>query len=264
MTCVIQKGGITKEVKLIPDFSKVCEKEYGGHDYIKLSYKSTCKKQGEGWEQCTRCAHSRNWETFPFADHSGQWKDAGAATVHAPATQTRTCTVGEKLPASITANASSFPLKTKQSTKKLYVKLAEGDSVSSWTTSDKKVAAVSGRADGSCTIKAGKKTGTARITIRTAAGVVKTIKVKVQKGKVKTSAIKQVPKKIKIRKGRTYKLSPSIQPITSPDKAKYSTTNKKVAIVSGKGVIKGKKAGKTKIMVKAGKKKVTCTVVVTK
>lgn len=243
------------------------------HSFVKMTDPSTCESEGEEWEECTFCHATDNWKALPLGDHSGQWIDVSRATVFSPATQTRTCTVckktetrtiGGKLPATITTNASSIPLKIKQSTKKLYAALAAGDSVAAWTTSNKKVATVSGSANGTCTIKAGKKSGTANITIRTAAGAVKTVKVKVQKGKVKTSAVKQVPKKITIKKGQTYKLSPSIQPITSPDKAKYSSANKKVATVSGKGVIKGKKAGKAKITVKAGKKKVTCTVVVTK
>ena len=198
----------------------------------------------------------------------GEWEDVSAATVFTPAKQTRKCTmcgkrqerIGSKLTATITPNVSTIPLKTKQSTKKFCVTLTAGDSVAAWTTSNGKVATVSGTADGSCTIKAGKKPGTAKITIRTKAGAVKAVKVKVQKGAVKTSAIKQVPKKITLKKGETYKLSPSLQPITSSDKAKYSSSNKKIASVSNKGVIKGKKSGKTKITVKAGKKKVICTV----
>lgn len=195
------------------------------------------------------------------------------ATVYAPKTVTRKCSecgrtqtrvIGKKLPAKITANASTVPLKTKQSTKDFSVKLAAGDTVAAWTTSDQKIATVSGRANGSCTIKAGTKTGTAKITIRTKAGAVKTIHVKVQKGKVNTSAIKQVPKKITLKKGKTYKLSPSLEPITSTDKAKYSSGNRKIASVNSKGVITAKNEGQTKITVKAGRKKATCTIVVKK
>lgn len=204
---------------------------------------------------------------------TGKWKTTKPATVYVQETQRIKCTicgkseertVGSKLKAMVKPNVSSVILKTKQSTKKFKVTLAAGDSVASWKSSNKKIVTVSGKANGICTIKAGKKTGTAKITIKTAAGATKTIKVKVQKKKVATSSIKQVPKKITIKKGKTYKLAPSIQPITSPDKVKYSSANKKVATVSGKGVIKGKKVGKSKITVKAGKKKVTCTVVVTK
>lgn len=204
---------------------------------------------------------------------AGKWKTKKKATVYNPKTQTLRCTIcgrnesrqtGSRLVPQIKPNATAVTLKVKQSTKKFRVTLAAGDSVKSWKSSNKKIAAVSGKANGTCTIKAGKKTGAAKITIKTAAGAVKTIKVKVQKGKVTTSSIKQVPKKITVRRGRTYKLAPSIQPITSTDKIKYSSANKKIATVSGKGVIKGKKAGKTKITVKSGKKKVSCTVVVKK
>ena len=60
------------------------------------------------------------------------------------------------------------------------------------------------------------------------------------------------------------KLKPVIAPVTSQDKITYKISNKKVATVSKKGVVKGKKAGKAKITVKSGSKKYTVTVVVTK
>lgn len=166
--------------------------------------------------------------------------------------------------ATLKFNASSITLKTGQSTRNFKAMFREGDSVKSWKSSNKKIATVSGKANGTCTLKAGKKTGTAKITIKTAAGASKTIKVKVQKSKVTTNSIKEVPKKITVKRRKTYKLTPSIQPITSADKVKYSSENKKVATVSAKGVIKGKKAGKTKITVTAGKKKAVCTVIVKK
>lgn len=166
--------------------------------------------------------------------------------------------------ATVKFNSSSVTLKTKQSTKNLKAAVKKGDSVVSWKSSNTKIVAVSGKSNGTCTIKAGKKIGTAKITVKTAAGAEKTIKVTVQKGKVTTSSIKQVPKKVTVKKGQTYKLTPSIQPITSTDKIKYSSADKKIATVSGKGVIKGKKAGKTKITVTAGKKRAVCTVIVKK
>ena len=55
-------------------------------------------------------------------------------------------------------------------------------------------------------------------------------------------------------KKKTYKLTPVITPITTKDKATYKTANKKIATVSGKGTITAKKAGKTTITIKVGKK----------
>lgn len=41
-------------------------------------------------------------------------------------------------------------------------------------------------------------------------------------------------------------------------KVKWSTSNKKVATVTAKGLVKGKKAGKATITAKVGSKKFTC------
>ena len=50
--------------------------------------------------------------------------------------------------------------------------------------------------------------------------------------------------------------------VTGAKKVKWSSSNKKVASVSGKGVVKGVKAGSAKIVAKAGKKKYSCKVTV--
>ena len=53
-----------------------------------------------------------------------------------------------------------------------------------------------------------------------------------------------------------------ITPITTKDKVSYQTSDKKIVTVSSKGVVVGKKAGKAKITVTSGKKKVTVSVTV--
>lgn len=68
------------------------------------------------------------------------------------------------------------------------------------------------------------------------------------------------PKKasLKLKVGSKFKLKIKIKPkAASKTKVKYSSSKKKVAAVSAKGVIKAKKEGKTKITVKAGKGKKT-------
>ena len=55
---------------------------------------------------------------------------------------------------------------------------------------------------------------------------------------------------------------PELEPITCVQKAVYTSSNKKIATVSSKGVIKAKKKGKATITVKVGKKKVKCKVTV--
>ena len=85
-----------------------------------------------------------------------------------------------------------------------------------------------------------------------------------QKQKVTTTKISGLKKKLTLKKGKKLTLKPVITPITSQDKVTYKTSDKKVATVSAKGVITGKKAGKAKITVTSGKKKVTVTVTVKK
>lgn len=170
---------------------------------------------------------------------------------------------GTKLAPTMEVSAKSLKLKKKQSTGKLKVTgMGPGDYVKSWITSDQRIVKVSGGADGTCTVKAGKKTGKAEITIVLASGLTKTVKVKVQENTVKTTKITGVQKKLTIRKNGKYLLTPVIKPITSGEKVTYSSSNKKVATVNAKGKIKAKKKGKTVITIRSGKEKVKCTVTV--
>ena len=157
-------------------------------------------------------------------------------------------------------NAVSIPLKVKQTTKavKITDKLP-GDTVISWSSSNRKVAAVSG--SGKIT---GKKAGTAVITVTMRSGAAAKLKVKVQKKKVTTKKISIARKKVTLKKGKSINLNAMLNPITSVEKISYSSSNKKVAAVSSKGIIKAKKPGTAKITVKSGKKKVTCKVKVKK
>ncbi len=91
--------------------------------------------------------------------------------------------------------------------------------------------------------------------------------------KVKVTSVKvQDPyaKKIEVAKGKSVKVVPVVT--VTPDNSKnkkvtFKSKNKKIATVSSKGVVKGKKAGKTKIVItskKNKKKKTTIQVVVKK
>ena len=167
-----------------------------------------------------------------------------------PPAQTRT--QPPALAPTIKLNAYSIPLKVGQSTGKIKVfGLQEGDSVQSWSSSNKKIVTVNKTG----VIKAGRKTGTAYITIRTDYGATACIKVKVQKKKVTAKKI-SVVKSVTLKKGKRYSLNTLVTPITTPDKIKYKSAKKKIASVSGKGVITAKRKGTTTITVTCGKKKV--------
>ncbi len=82
--------------------------------------------------------------------------------------------------------------------------------------------------------------------------------------KVKTSTKKATPNKLTLGAKEKHKIT-GVLTKKQAKKAKYSTSKKKVATVSKKGVIQAKKPGTAKITIKVGKKKVkTITVTVKK
>ena len=197
--------------------------------------------------------------------HNFVWNTTAKATVFAPEKQQGTCAVcgktttrdyGTKLAATIKLNAKSIKLQKKQTTKKIKVTMANGDSIKSWKSSNKKIVTVNKKG----VIKAGKKNGTAKITVTLASGKKATLKVKVQSPRVNTTKIKGLKSKVSLKKGEKLTLKPAISPLTSQDKVTYTSSNKKVATVSKKGVITAKKKGTVKITVKSGKKSYTVKV----
>lgn len=73
-----------------------------------------------------------------------------------------------------------------------------------------------------------------------------------------SSKVRLNRKKVTIRVGKTYKLKVK----NNKKKVKWKTSNKKIATVSPKGKVKGKKPGKAIITAKIGKKKYRCRVTV--
>ena len=170
---------------------------------------------------------------------------------------------GNKLNPSMGVSADSIVLKIGQKTTRFAVsEIAKGDSVKSWKSSNTAIVKVSGKENGTCTITAKKKTGSAKITITLKSGLKKTINVKVQKTAVATKKITGIQSKATISKGKNLSLKPVLLPITSVEKITYSTSDKKVATVNSKGKITAKGSGIAKITVKAGKKKAYCTITV--
>ena len=202
----------------------------------------------------------------------GEWKTISEATVFAEEVQNHICTVcgteesrknGNKLNPSMGVSADSIVLQIGQKTTRFAVSdMANGDSVKSWKSSNTAIVKVSGKENGTCTITAKKKTGSAKITITLKSGLKKTINVKVQKPAVATKKITGIQSKATISKGKNLSLKPVLLPITSVEKITYSTSDKKVATVNSKGKITAKGPGIAKITVKAGKKKAYCTITV--
>ena len=139
-----------------------------------------------------------------------------------------------------------------------------GDPVKS-VVPDNNLVKVSGvKSSGSFKVTANaKKTGRTYLTITTTTGLTTKVLVSVQKGAVKTKSIKGLSKSVSVVKGKSLTLKPTLEPVNSPEKITYTSSNKKVATVSAKGVVKGVKPGTAKITVKSGSKKVVVRVKVT-
>ena len=238
---------------------------YGKGKQIKAA---TYKTTGLMRYTCQVCGYEKT-ETIPVIAHTHKytWKTTAKATVFRPAKQEGTCSLcgkkqtrnyGSKLKAAIKLNVSSLTLRRKQTTTKVKVSMAYGDSIKSWASSNKKIVTV----DKNGKIKAGTKTGTAKITVTLKSANKATLKVKVQTAKVKTTKISGLKKKLTIKKGKSVTLKPVVSPITSQEKVTYRSSNKKIATVSSKGVVKGRRKGTVTITVKSGKvtKKIKITV----
>lgn len=238
---------------------------YGKGKQIKAA---TYKTTGLMKYTCQVCGYEKT-ETIPVIAHTHKytWKTTAKATVFRPAKQEGTCSLcgkkqtrnyGSKLKAIIKLNVSSLTLQRKQTTTKVKVSMAYGDSIKSWASSNKKIVTV----DKNGKIKAGTRTGTAKITVTLKSGKKATLKVKVQTAKVKTTKISGLKTKLTIKKGKSVTLKPVVSPITSQEKVTYRSSNKKIATVSSKGVVKGRRKGTVTITVKSGKvtKKIKITV----
>ena len=258
-------GKVLTEQKTIPAF---------GHtwDAGKITKEAACETKGVKTYTCETCKKTRTEEIPALVHKFGEWVTTSRADVLSPAKQTRTCTTcgkkeqrnyGSRLRGTMTVNISSIPLKTRQKTSVLKVTgLAKGDSITSWKSSNTKVAKAAGRTNGTCTITAGNKTGKAKITITLKSGLQKTVTVSVQKSAVKTKKISGVARTLRLNRKQKATLKPVRSPLTSTEKITYKSSNSKVASVNSKGQITAKKKGTTIITVKSGKKTVKCKVTV--
>ena len=134
-------------------------------------------------------------------------------------------------------------------------KLSFEDTVE-WSSSNPKVAAVDEKG-----VVTGVSAGTAKITAK--CGVFeesRTIQV-TGDAKVQVKKITGVPKKKTLKKGKKWSIKAKVTP-KNVAKLTYKSSDKKVASVNGKGVVKAKKKGKATITIKAGSLKKTCKITV--
>lgn len=238
------------------------------HNWTIKEIPATCESDGSRTYICDTCKETKAQSIKATGHTYGAWITTQSATVFNPEQQKRTCskcgkeeyrTNGNNLTPTIRTNAASLKFKKKQSTSKFKITgLAKGDYIKSFTSNNKKLITITGNKTGTCKIKAANKTGKTKITITLASGLKKTITVTIQKKAITATAIKNVQKNITLNKKQTYQLKPMIEPITYVGKAKYKSSNKKIAKVSSTGKITAIKPGKVKITISVGKKKFVC------
>ena len=228
---------------------------------------ATCGVAGIKRMDC-ECGAQGATSSIPATNrHSyGAWVTTRQPNALTAGVRTRTCSTCRrtetetiaKLKAFVKLNFSgTLPLSVKQSTTAVKVTMERGDSVASWKTSNSKVATVS--KSGKIT---GKKAGNAKITVTLKSGVKKTFNVKVSKAAVKPKSVKLNSKKATLARGKSVKLTATVLPLTTREKVRFTTSNKNVATVSSKGVVKARRKGKATITVRVGNKKATFRVTV--
>ena len=242
-----------------------------GHKYgaYQPDGNATCLADGTKTRVCIACkAQETVADPGSATGHKyGAYQPDGNATCLADGTKTRVCSVckvretvtdpGSRLVPTGSLSQKKIRLQYRQSTSAVKVSgLAKGDFVQKWKSSRPSVASVSSKGK----ITAKKKSGSAKISAYLASGKILTVTVIVQKKAVKTTALRDVPKRLTLRRGRTVKLQPTRLPVTSKEKITYKSANTRIANVSKKGVITGKKAGTVKITVRSGRKKAVVTV----
>ena len=242
-----------------------------GHKYgaYQPDGNATCLADGTKTRVCSVCkAQETVADPGSATGHKyGAYQPDGNATCLADGTKTRVCSVckaretvrdsGSRLVPTGSLSQKKIRLQYRQSTSAVKVSgLAKGDFVQKWKSSRPSVASVSSKGK----ITAKKKSGSAKVSAYLASGKILTVTVIVQKKAVKTTALRDVPKRLTLRRGRTVKLQPTRLPVTSKEKITYKSANTRIAKVSKKGVITGKKAGTVKITVRSGRKKAVVTV----
>ena len=164
-------------------------------------------------------------------------KKAGTAVITATAGKAKiTCKVTVKNPG-IAAKAAKTTIYTKgQTSTKITVTKAGVSGTAKFTSSNKKVATVNSKG-----VVTAKKAGTVKITVQV--GKYK----KAVTLKVKNASLKLAKTAATVKRGKTTTIKVSAVP---RGKVTYTSSNKKVATVTSKGVVKGVKKGTAVITVK--------------
>lgn len=234
----------------------------------KVTQKATCAKTGKKILKCTKCSeeitvvipygndHKFVWKTIKptYKEKGRKYKECQKCKL-----VTKTEILEKEKPVlsmNVQAN-KTIPLKLKQTFNAKVTRMANGDKVSSWKSSNTKVATIT--SNGKITAR---KSGTTTIKVKLKSGITSSFKVKVQKTDVAATSItvlnKDTKKKISgivtLKLKKKLALAVSLAPLTCKQKVTFISSNKKIATVTSGGVITAKKKGTVTITVKVGKK----------
>lgn len=233
----------------------------GDHNWAREVVKAaTCTTNGEVLWTCTLCGTKKTMEIIASGHRWGEWEVIKESTATEEGWQQRTCKICGMHDDEMIPKLSPAPTPTVDPINPSTVIITKGKTTilkpdSSWknvkySSSNKKVATV----DKKGKVKA-VAAGIAKITVKSGSeSIVYTITVP------GTTAIKGIKSSVSIKKGKRYTLKPKLSYTEKADKVTYKSSNKKIATVSKKGVIKGKKKGTATITIKSGKVTKKCKV----
>ena len=233
----------------------------GDHNWAREVVKAaTCTTNGEVLWTCTLCGTKKTMEIIASGHRWGEWEVIKESTAIEEGWQQRTCKICGMHDDEMIPKLSPAPTPTVDPINPSTVIITKGKTTilkpdSSWknvkySSSNKKVATV----DKKGKVKA-VAAGIAKITVKSGSeSIVYTITVP------GTTAIKGIKSSVSIKKGKRYTLKPKLSYTEKADKVTYKSSNKKIATVSKKGVIKGKKKGTATITIKSGKITKKCKV----
>ena len=233
----------------------------GDHNWAREVVKAaTCTTNGEVLWTCTLCGTKKTMEIIASGHRWGEWEVIKESTAIEEGWQQRTCKICGMHDDEMIPKLSPAPTPTVDPINPSTVIITKGKTTilkpdSSWknvkySLSNKKVATV----DKKGKVKA-VAAGIAKITVKSGSeSIVYTITVP------GTTAIKGIKSSVSIKKGKRYTLKPKLSYTEKADKVTYKSSNKKIATVSKKGVIKGKKKGTATITIKSGKITKKCKV----